>query len=221
MKCAVFERQQGQHAQALETLTTALQKYPSFDKLHMIKAQIYEDLGQIADARATYAKALKACPKSITLWTLASRLEERDNKAIKARSLLEKARLVNPKEDILWAEAVGVEERSSGATQAKVVLARGASQLLLCPTGRLTSIAQAYKSVRHRDCFGHSIFGSSPVQREKLVRLTRSKSPSRTRLSFALLHGFSGPKARSKRPDNGFNVRSRLIGTSVRRGPGG
>ncbi|KAF8610047.1 hypothetical protein BDV93DRAFT_517243 [Ceratobasidium sp. AG-I] len=134
MKCAVFERQQGQHAQALETLTTALQKYPSFDKLHMIKAQIYEDLGQIADARATYAKAVKACPKSITLWTLASRLEERDNKAIKARSLLEKARLVNPKEELLWAEAVGVEERSSGVAQAKTVLARGLQE---CPTSGL------------------------------------------------------------------------------------
>ncbi|KAG9080350.1 hypothetical protein FRC06_006755 [Ceratobasidium sp. 370] len=134
MKCAVFERQQGQHAQALETLTTALQKYPSFDKLHMIKAQIYEDLGQIADARATYAKAVKACPKSITLWTLASRLEERDNKAIKARSLLEKARLVNPKEDVLWAEAVSVEERSSGVPQAKAVLARGLQE---CPTSGL------------------------------------------------------------------------------------
>lgn len=134
MKCAVFERQQGQHTQALETLTTALQKYPSFDKLHMIKAQIYEDLGQIADARATYAKAVKACPKSITLWTLASRLEERDNKAIKARSLLEKARLVNPKEELLWAEAVGVEERSSGIAQAKTVLARGLQE---CPTSGL------------------------------------------------------------------------------------
>ncbi|CAE6448853.1 unnamed protein product [Rhizoctonia solani] len=139
MKCAVFERQQGQHTQALETLTTALQKYPTFDKLHMIKAQIYEDLGQIGEARAIYSKALKACPKSITLWALASRLEERDNKAIKARSLLEKARLVNPKEDALWAESVGVEERSTGVTQAKVVLARGLQE---CPnSGLLWSLA--------------------------------------------------------------------------------
>ncbi|KAG8733001.1 hypothetical protein FRC11_009385 [Ceratobasidium sp. 423] len=139
MKCAVFERQQGQHTQALETLTTALQKYPAFDKLHMIKAQIYEDIGQIGEARTTYSKALKACPKSITLWTLASRLEERDNKAIKARSLLEKARLVNPKEDVLWAESVGVEERSTGVAQAKVVLARGLQE---CSTsGLLWSLA--------------------------------------------------------------------------------
>lgn len=151
MKCAVFERQQGQHTQALETLTTALQKYPSFDKLHMIKAQIYEDLGQIAEARATYTKAVKACPKSVTLWTLASRLEERDNKAIKARSLLEKARLVNPKEELLWAEAVGVEERSTGVAQAKAVLARGrfsARPLYFLPVNTDINSVPTYRSPR-------------------------------------------------------------------------
>jgi len=125
MKSAVFERQQQQHEQALATVNEALAKYPSFDKLYMIKGQINEDLGNVAEARATYAKGVKACSKSVTLWILASRLEEKDGKAIKARSLLEKARLVNPKEDALWAEAVGLEERNAGPQQAKPVLARG------------------------------------------------------------------------------------------------
>jgi pre-mRNA-processing factor 6 len=131
MKSAVFERQQGQISVALETLSTALQKFPKFAKLYMIQGQIHQSQNNIALARASYASGYKACPKEVTLWVLASRLEETDGKSIKARALLEKARLINPANDILWAEAVGVEERSGGGVQAKSVLARGLQE---CPT---------------------------------------------------------------------------------------
>lgn len=125
MKSAVFERQQGKLSTALETLESALKKFPKFAKLYMIQGQIYQSQGNVAAARASFATGVKACPKEVTLWILASRLEEADNKSIKARALLDKARLVNPGSDVLWAEAVGVEERSGGAAQAKTVLARG------------------------------------------------------------------------------------------------
>ncbi|KAM5535001.1 hypothetical protein V8D89_011374 [Ganoderma adspersum] len=139
MKSAVFERQQGQLSNALETLATAIKKYPKFAKLYMIQGQIHQQQKDVAAARASYTAGIKACPKDVNLWILASRLEEVDNKSIKARALLDKARLANPGNDILWAEAVGVEERSGGAAQAKTVLARGLQE---CPSsGILWSMA--------------------------------------------------------------------------------
>jgi pre-mRNA-processing factor 6 len=139
MKSAVFERQQGQDSVALETLETALSKFPKFAKLYMIQGQIHQFQKNYTDARSSFATGLKACPKETTLWILASRLEEEDKKSIKARALLEKARLVNPGNDELWAEAVGVEERSSGAGQAKAMLSRALQE---CPSsGLLWSMA--------------------------------------------------------------------------------
>ncbi|KAJ7688479.1 PRP1 splicing factor, N-terminal-domain-containing protein [Mycena rosella] len=134
MKSAVFERQQGQLDAALETLATALIKFPKFAKLYMIQGQILQSQKKFPAARASFSAGLKTCPKEATLWILASRLEEADNKSIKARAILEKARLVNPANDVLWAEAVGVEERSGGAAQAKAMLARSLQE---CPTSGL------------------------------------------------------------------------------------
>ncbi|KIY47069.1 hypothetical protein FISHEDRAFT_46114 [Fistulina hepatica ATCC 64428] len=139
MKSAVFERQQGQLDTALDTLSTALKKFPKFAKLYMIQGQIYESQKKYSAARASYAAGLKLCPKECTLWILASRLEETEGKSIKARALLDRARQVNPGVDVLWAEAVGVEERSGGPTQAKAMLARALQE---CPTsGLLWSMA--------------------------------------------------------------------------------
>ncbi|KAF7301491.1 TPR-REGION domain-containing protein [Mycena indigotica] len=139
MKSAVFERQQGQLDAALETLATALKKFPKFAKLYMIQGQILQSQGNFVAARAAFAAGVKACPKEPTLWILASRLEEVDNKSIKARAVLEKARQVNPATDTLWAEAVGVEERSGGTAQAKAMLSRSLQD---CPTsGLLWSMA--------------------------------------------------------------------------------
>jgi pre-mRNA-processing factor 6 len=139
MKSAVFERQQGQISTALETLSTAISKFPGFAKLYMIQGQIHQSQRNYPAARASFAAGLKACPKEATLWILASRLEEADGKSIKARALLEKARLLNPANDVLWAEALGVEERSGGAAQAKAMLSRGLQE---CPTsGLLWSLA--------------------------------------------------------------------------------
>ncbi|CCM03564.1 uncharacterized protein FIBRA_05700 [Fibroporia radiculosa] len=134
MKSAVFERQQDQLDSALETLATAIKKYPKFAKLYMIQGQIHQDRKDYPAARASFAAGIKASPKEATLWILASRLEEADGRSIKARALLDKARLANPGSDVLWAEAVGVEERSGGATQAKTVLARGLQE---CQTSGL------------------------------------------------------------------------------------
>ncbi|KAJ2916896.1 hypothetical protein MD484_g3518, partial [Candolleomyces efflorescens] len=150
MKSAVFERQQRQYTTALQTLSTAIQKFPKFAKLYMIQGQIYlHNLQNIPAARTAFSNGIKACPKEPTLWILASRLEEQDGKSIKARAILEKGRLAVPKDDKLWAESVRVEERSSsnntasGSTNAnsnaKSMLARALQE---CPTsGLLWSIS--------------------------------------------------------------------------------
>lgn len=127
MKSAALERQLGLLDEALETLSQAIAKFPAFDKLHMIRGQIYTSRDDTAQARAAYAQGCKSCPRSIPLWILSSRLEERAGVTIKARSLLEKARLFNPKNDELWAESVRIEERTGSAQQAKSLLARGTS----------------------------------------------------------------------------------------------
>ncbi len=139
MKSAVFERQQGQAELALETVSTALAKYPKYAKLYMVQGQIHQAAKDHPAARTAYAAGLKAVPKDITLWVLSSRLEEADGKSIRARALIEKARLVNPKSDVLWAEAVSIEERSGASAQAKALLARALQE---CPgSGLLWSLA--------------------------------------------------------------------------------
>ncbi len=129
MKSAALQRQIGQIDESLKTLDEAIRKFPTFDKLYMIKGQINEDKGDIPAAREAYAKGTKTCPKSVPLWLLASRLEEKAGVTIKARSLLERARMLNPKNDELWAESIRIEERSGTAGQAKSMLARGKSTM--------------------------------------------------------------------------------------------
>lgn len=117
MKSAVFERQRGQVSTALETLSTALRKFPKFAKLYMIQGQIHHTQKDYASARASFATGLKACPKEVTLWVLASKLEEADGKSIKARALLEKARLVNlqptfsGQKQLVWKNNQGVRRK--------------------------------------------------------------------------------------------------------------
>ncbi|KAK8864243.1 hypothetical protein IAR55_001489 [Kwoniella newhampshirensis] len=134
MKSAVLQRQLGQLEEALKTLERAIAKFPSFDKLHMVRGQIYESRKEVANARNAYAQGCKACPKSIPLWILSARLEEKAGVTIKARSLLEKARLYNAKNDELWAESVRIEERAGSTQQAKSLLARAMQE---CPTSPL------------------------------------------------------------------------------------
>ncbi|EJT98800.1 hypothetical protein DACRYDRAFT_24349 [Dacryopinax primogenitus] len=140
MKSAVFERQNGNTQRALEIVDAALRKYDTFDKLYMIKGQIYaDDLGKIKEARETYEQGRKKCSKSIPLWILSSMLEERAGITIKARSILDRARLVNPKNAELWAESIRIEERANLQGQAKTLLAKALQE---CPSsGLLWSMA--------------------------------------------------------------------------------
>ncbi|KAK4685611.1 pre-mRNA-processing factor 6, partial [Tremellales sp. Uapishka_1] len=134
MKSAVLERQLGKLDEALTTLNEAIAKFPSFDKLYMVKGQIHDSRNETPAARETFAKGCKACPKSIPLWILSAKLEEKAGTTIKARSLLERGRLFNPKNEQLWAESIRIEERTGGNQQAKSLLARAMQE---CPTSPL------------------------------------------------------------------------------------
>ncbi|KAJ3300496.1 hypothetical protein HK104_011001 [Borealophlyctis nickersoniae] len=135
MKSAVLERQLGNIDEALALLDQGIGKFPSFDKLWMIKGQILQfERNGVQAARECYATGLKHVPKSVPLWLLASRLEEAAGQQIKARATLEKARIMNPKTAELWCEAVRVEARSGNAAMAKALLAKSLQE---CPSSGL------------------------------------------------------------------------------------
>lgn len=102
IKSAVLERQLGKITEAVQLLDQGLEKYPTADKLWMIRGQILVDRGDNQKARENYVKALKSCPKSVPLWILYSRLEDKAGLLVKARSLLERGRILNPKTPELW-----------------------------------------------------------------------------------------------------------------------
>ncbi|KAF8930966.1 hypothetical protein BGZ52_000268 [Haplosporangium bisporale] len=102
VKSAVLERQLGKITEAVQLLDQGLEKYPTADKLWMIRGQILVDRGDNQKARENYVKALKSCPKSVPLWILYARLEDKAGLLVKARSLLERGRILNPKTPELW-----------------------------------------------------------------------------------------------------------------------
>lgn len=125
MKNAVFERQHGSVDEALDITEKALIKFPTSEKLHMIKGQILESKNNIPGAREAYATGTKKCPRCIPLWVLASRLEEKVGMTIKARAIMERARHHNPKNEVLWSESCSIEERASGHTTGSSTNATG------------------------------------------------------------------------------------------------
>ncbi|KAF9340677.1 hypothetical protein BGZ91_000732 [Linnemannia elongata] len=134
MKSAVLERQLGKISEALQLLDQGLAKYPTADKLWMIRGQILTDRGDNQQARENYIKAVKFCPKSVPLWILYSRLEERAGLQTKARALLDRARLLNPKTPELWLESVRIELRGNNANFAKTQMAKALQE---CPSSGL------------------------------------------------------------------------------------
>lgn len=125
MKSAAFERTLGNTEVALDLVNQALQHFPAFAKLWMMKGQIYDlDLDKPLQAREAYATGVKACPKSVPLWLLYSRLEEKLGQLPKARSVLDRARLAVPKNAELWSESVRIERRAGNTKQAETLMER-------------------------------------------------------------------------------------------------
>lgn len=131
MKSAVLERLLKNYNLAIKIIDEALKLFPDFEKLWVIKGQIYhEDLKDYTKGRDHYAVATKRLPKSTLMWILASRLEESAEQFIKARAILERARILNPKNAELWTEAVQVERRGGNGAMAKALISKALQE---CP----------------------------------------------------------------------------------------
>ncbi|KAI1362908.1 PRP1 splicing factor [Xylaria arbuscula] len=124
MKSVAFERQLDNLDEALDLVQQALNLFPSYPKLWMMKGQIYEALGKKPQAREAYATGVKAVPGSVPLWLLYSRLEESMGLLPKARSVLDRARLAVPKSRELWCESVRLELRAGDSKQAESLMER-------------------------------------------------------------------------------------------------
>ncbi|KAI1495067.1 pre-mRNA splicing factor [Biscogniauxia mediterranea] len=124
MKSVAFERQLNDLDAALDLVQQALNLFPSYAKLWMMKGQIYEDLGKMLQAREAYATGVKAVPGSVPLWLLYSRLEEKLGQIPKARSVLDRARFAVPKSAELWCESIRLERRAQNTKQAESLMER-------------------------------------------------------------------------------------------------
>ncbi|KAL9962298.1 hypothetical protein ACROYT_G031386 [Oculina patagonica] len=117
-------------SEAEKLLGEAVQRYPDFAKLWMMKGQIHEELNQLDNAREAYKQGTKKCSRSIPIWLLLARLEEKAGHTTKARSVLEQARQKNPKCPELWLEAVRIETRGERKEFARTLMAKAMQE---CP----------------------------------------------------------------------------------------
>ncbi|XP_048590658.1 pre-mRNA-processing factor 6 [Nematostella vectensis] len=131
MKSIKLEWVLGNIPEANKLLDEAVQKYPDFAKLWMMKGQLQEQEKNLPEAREAYKTGVKKCPTSIPLWLLLSRLEEKTGQATKARSVLEQGRQRNPKSPELWLEAVRIETRGGRKDFARTLMAKAMQE---CPT---------------------------------------------------------------------------------------
>ena len=84
LKSALLERETGQGDDECKILDAALTRYPLFDKLWMMRAQLEERQGGDR-AKEFFRKGLRAVPASVPLWIMLARHEERHVSVAKAR----------------------------------------------------------------------------------------------------------------------------------------
>lgn len=133
---------------ALKLLNEAVDVFPDYAKLWMMKGQIEEQQGKLEEASTTYMCGIKKCPNSVPLWNLLSALEEKRGCLTKSRSILERGRLKNPKTPLLWLSAIRIEMRAGLKEMAYTLLARALQE---CPTaGELWAEAISLESKPQR-----------------------------------------------------------------------
>lgn len=131
MKSSKLEWALNNLTEALKLLNEAVDVFPDYAKLWMMKGQIEEQQEKFDDAATTYLCGIKKCSNSVPLWNLLSTLEEKRGFLTKSRSILERGRLKNPKTALLWLSAIRIEIRAGLKEMANTLLARGLQE---CPT---------------------------------------------------------------------------------------
>ena len=134
MKSAKLEWQLNELTKSLELVNSGIKMFPDFDKLWMMKGQLYEEQLFNELARGAYAEGIKKCPNSIPLWILLASFEVKQNQIIKARSVFEKARTKNPQNALLWLHSIRLEIKAENKQIAFNLLARAMQE---CPNSGL------------------------------------------------------------------------------------
>jgi len=124
MKSAILERAVGDGAAEGVILADAITRFPTFAKLHLMRAQAAVRAGALDAARAAYAAGYAAVPACAPLWIGAASLEEKAGRVGRARALLEQGRLANPASDELWVAAIRTEARAGQGSAADALLAK-------------------------------------------------------------------------------------------------
>lgn len=106
-------------------LDEGIRRFPTFDKLYLMRGQLEEREGNREAAKAAYNAGLKRCIHSAPLWISLAKLEEAAQNFSRARVVLEQARLKNPGNDVLWLAAVRTELRADRKKDAENLLAKG------------------------------------------------------------------------------------------------
>ncbi len=72
-----------------QLLQEAVTRFPTFDKLYLMRGQLEERAGNRVAAKVAYNQGQKRCPSSAPLWTSLARLEEKEGNLARARAILE------------------------------------------------------------------------------------------------------------------------------------
>lgn len=111
-------------SKVLALLAEGLAAYPTFEKFHLMSAQLQQLLGDTTKARLAYQSGLKACPACTALWRGLLLLEEQDKGLTKARSIGEMARLKLPKCDAIYIDCLQLERRHGNSKLYSNLLAK-------------------------------------------------------------------------------------------------
>lgn len=74
-------------------LEEAVKRFPTFDKLYLMRGQLEERAGNLEASKAAYQSGLRRCMSSTPLWTSLARLEEKSKNLARARAILEQVNL--------------------------------------------------------------------------------------------------------------------------------
>lgn len=183
MKSAHLEWALGRLDQAIKLLNDGLEKFKDFDKLWMMKGQIYEQNKNFEKAVEVYKDAVKICHNSIPLWSLLSSLEEKLGKIVTARATLEKARVRNPMNDQLWSLAIKLELRTGKKDISKSLMARALQE---CPSSGIL--------------WAQAIFLEDPAQRKSrsVDALKRCQDDAHVVLAVAKMFWMDGKKNKAR-----------------------
>lgn len=114
MQIVQLQRELGNLPEALKYCKEAIEKFPTFHKLHLILSQLYVDIGDFNEARAVFDKAFQidALKGNKLIWLSYAKLESDQENYTRARTILQKARVKMSQDEDIWLASVRLEIKS-------------------------------------------------------------------------------------------------------------